>query len=142
MLASPDLLSTLQSLWQSPTDQAPEFASTAPAQEATETFHGRTEFYWTQIDADNREHLLGRRNWSATPCPWCHRRGEHTPACLWMRDEWKMRFEFGKHKGRAIVDVERSYLRWVLRNCDWLTSEVRTEIERVLDVISVMTMFK
>src|SRR5688572_18176365 len=41
---------------------------------------------------------------------------------------------FGKHRGRAVADLPKGYLRWLLAECDqiepWLARVVRQELSR------------
>jgi hypothetical protein len=44
------------------------------------------------------------------------------------------RFDFGKHRGRFVEDVDSSYLRWCLRECEclepWLRRAIKEELRR------------
>jgi len=44
-----------------------------------------------------------------------------------------MLMPFGKHRGRPLRQIRRSYLRWILDNCDQLQPELNRAIVAMLD---------
>jgi uncharacterized protein (DUF3820 family) len=44
----------------------------------------------------------------------------------------RLRMPFGKHRGRPLMVIEASYLRWALRDCHCLSLDLREAIQLVL----------
>ena len=83
------------------------------------------------MDDDDRAEYLGPHR-RPEPCPWCGGRQVHNPLCVALCDDWALLMPFGKHKGRAVRDLDPDYLVWLVRSGAELGDELRREIERVL----------
>jgi uncharacterized protein (DUF3820 family) len=81
---------------------------------------------WPEIDEKSREYLLGPRAWPE-PCPWCHGRLRHNPLCIILND-WVPILPFGRHKGKPVSEVPRSYLDWLLQKSTALREGLRDDI--------------
>lgn len=80
-----------------------------------------------------REYLLGRHRFPP-PCGFCGGRSRHNPNCVALSEDWHVKMPWGKHRGKPIADTNPRYLRWLLKSGKELETELRREIERVLEI--------
>lgn len=104
--------------------------------------------WWEEITDEDREYLLGPtlddpptpaqvaalRAWRAGrhpgTCFFCGGRTVHNPECFIIA--FTSVLPFGRYKGRLVSEVPKDYLVWLLKNSTRLRSDLRTEIERVI----------
>lgn len=60
-------------------------------------------------------YLLGPCRWP-TACVWCGGRLRHNRLCVTLTVGWAVAMPFGEHKGRAVRELERECLRWLLHS--------------------------
>ncbi len=84
---------------------------------------------WNDISDEDRAYLCGPRKWPE-PCAWCGGRMFHSPLCVEL--SWEPKMRFGKHKGKRISQVPMSYLKWLVANVE-LRGRLKGRIERIIE---------
>jgi hypothetical protein len=152
MTTDPALLARLQSLWHQAATIAPATSTTTRTDDGRRPWcdfgtvaQADVDDYFIPFDADSGKATLpdffdlmtddDRASYLAPhrrpePCPWCTGRLRHNPLCVALCDEWAVLMTFGKHKGRAVRDLDPDYLAWLVRSGVELSDDLRREIER------------
>jgi hypothetical protein len=89
------------------------------------------ELHWATLSDSDHEYLTGPRD-LPSPCPWCRGRYLHHHLCDELRASWEPTMPFGKHRGKPLSAIPRSYLVW-LSSCDIeFSPELRDSIKLYL----------
>lgn len=137
-MTSNDLLNRLRRAWNQPTEPPDIFDGPRNQPATSEIFAGADAgpdadpWDWFDHVADgDLAYLLGPRSWPAA-CVRCGGRLLHNSLCVTLTDDWTIVMPFGKHKGRAVRELDRDYLHWLLRSGMDLSADLRREIELAL----------
>ncbi len=91
--------------------------------------YDRVEFYWGQIDDDQRADIIAPA--AKRACPWCRGVNLHHETCVELHEMWAVEMPWGKHKGRKLQDIDTDYLAW-LEDRD-INDDLREDVTRELD---------
>jgi hypothetical protein len=66
-------------------------------------------------------------------CVFCGGRTVHSPGCFMFDSARGVRMRWGKHRGKRLGDVPRSYLHWLAYKAEAVDDTLREAVERVLE---------